>query len=83
MGCGLQEVIGLLGGWRLVGLIPEDEGWARAVNTHRLIDLHKGPEFERALRGILRAVSDDPAFVTPESGVSTSRWKNPLALKPR
>ena len=41
VGCS-PEVIGLLGGWRFVGLIAEDEGWARAVNTHRLIDLHRG-----------------------------------------
>jgi MinD-like ATPase involved in chromosome partitioning or flagellar assembly len=83
VGCGLEEVIDLLGGWRFAGLIPEHEGWLRAVNTHQLQGLRMGPEFERTLQGILRAVSDDPVFATPESRASTSRWKNPLALKPR
>ncbi|MFB9830837.1 AAA family ATPase [Actinoallomurus acaciae] len=82
--CGPEEVMNQLGGWRFAGLIPEDEGWMRAVNTRRLTSVRMGSELERTLQEILGAVSDDPVFAVPEGGLSgMSRWKKLLPLKPR
>ncbi|WP_345465991.1 AAA family ATPase [Actinoallomurus oryzae] len=75
VGCGPKEVMDQLGGWRFAGLVPEDEGWMRAVNTHRPASVRPGPDLERTLRGILAAISDDPAFGDTEEdrSVVTSR----------
>lgn len=81
--CGPEEVMNQLGGWRFAGLIPEDEGWMRAVNARQLTSVRMGPELERTLQGILGTVSGDPVFAPPEDGRSgTSRWKKLLPLKP-
>ncbi|GLY86652.1 hypothetical protein Airi02_045810 [Actinoallomurus iriomotensis] len=85
--CGPKEVMDQLGGWRFAGLIPEDEGWMRAVNTPQPASVRPGPDLERTLRGILAAISDDPAFAMTAGDRSimplTSRWKKLLPLKPR
>ncbi|WP_329246105.1 AAA family ATPase [Actinoallomurus sp. NBC_01490] len=65
--CGPEEVMDRLRGWRFVGLIPEDEGWIRAVNNRQLMSQRFGPDLERTLRGILRDVSGDPVFEGLES----------------
>jgi MinD-like ATPase involved in chromosome partitioning or flagellar assembly len=85
--CGPKEVMDQLGDWRFAGLIPEDEGWMRAVNTNTLTSMRLGPDLERTLQGILGAVSDDPVFAVPARDRSnmplSGRWKKLLSLKPR
>jgi MinD-like ATPase involved in chromosome partitioning or flagellar assembly len=85
--CGPKEVMDQLGDWRFAGLIPEDEGWMRAVNTGQLTSVRMGPDLEKTLQGILGAVSDDPVFARSERDRSnkplSGRWKKLLPLKPR
>jgi MinD-like ATPase involved in chromosome partitioning or flagellar assembly len=70
VGYGPEEVMERLRGWRFVGLIPEDEGWRRAVNTRQLMSLRIRPDIARTLQGILRAVSHDSMFAPHESRLS-------------
>lgn len=81
--CGPEEVMDRLRSWRFIGLIPENRGWLRAVNTRQLLELRIDPDLEATFRGILQTVTGDPVFGTVTAAPPASRWKNLLALKPR
>jgi MinD-like ATPase involved in chromosome partitioning or flagellar assembly len=81
--CGPEEVMDLMPGWRFVGMIPEDQEWLQAVNTHRLTALHAGPDLEATFRHILRAVTGDPVFEAAPASPRASRWRGLLGLPPK
>ncbi|MFC5750717.1 AAA family ATPase [Actinomadura rugatobispora] len=59
---GPEEVAGLLPGWRLAGVLPEDVRRMKTVNANQLVQSRPSPDLEPSLRGILQAASDDPVF---------------------
>jgi MinD-like ATPase involved in chromosome partitioning or flagellar assembly len=78
--CGPEEVMDLMPGWRFVGMIPEDQEWMQAVNTHRLTALHADPDLEATFRSILQAVSGDPVFEAPPAPPKANGWRGLLGL---
>jgi len=82
--CGPEDVMDLLSGWRLVGVIPDDEEWMQAVNEHRLVGMHVGSGLDETFREILQAVTGETAFGTatldPPGNGRAHRWKKVLGL---
>ncbi|WP_433470056.1 AAA family ATPase [Spirillospora sp. CA-128828] len=68
---GSAEATRLLPGWQFVGTVPENKRWVKAVNNHQMMELPTSPDLDVTLRGILKAVSDDPVFADPGGMVRT------------
>ncbi|MEU6037486.1 hypothetical protein ABZ801_18965 [Actinomadura sp. NPDC047616] len=85
VGCGPEDVMDLLPGWRFVGLIPDDREWTRAANDRRLGALRAAPELAATLREILRVVTADPVFETapPPADGQDGRLRRLLGLGSR
>ncbi|MGI5224385.1 AAA family ATPase [Actinoallomurus iriomotensis] len=64
VGCGPEEIMRIMDGWRFVGRIPHDREWTRAVNGGKLVASNGDPELDAVFGGILRAATEDPVFAT-------------------
>ncbi|WP_329246137.1 AAA family ATPase [Actinoallomurus sp. NBC_01490] len=60
--CSLEDVMALMPGWRVAGMIPDDGEWTRAVNEHDLMALRCDPKLGAIFRDILQVVTEDPVF---------------------
>jgi MinD-like ATPase involved in chromosome partitioning or flagellar assembly len=65
VGCGPEEIMGIMHGWRFVGRIPHDREWTRAVNGSKLIAFNGDPELDDVFDSILWVATEDPVFATP------------------
>ncbi|GAA4497490.1 hypothetical protein GCM10023191_041070 [Actinoallomurus oryzae] len=73
VGCGPEEIMRIMDGWRFVGRVPHDREWTRAVNASRLIAFNGDPELDAVFSGILRAATEDPVFATAMGSPSGGR----------